>query len=882
MNDLSLNSHIEEQIADQLAREGGPKHKPVPPLEAPVIAKRHTPVYQMHRYFARRPWNVFEHIIKHYTNAGDLILDPFCGGGVTVYEGLKLRRRVIGVDLNPLAAWITRMQVKQFDLDEVEKAFNQAVDEFNPVEEELYSTACEDCGKKSAAEWFEWSNTVICPGCGEKVVLAEAKKLRGGTYECPNEKCLGHFAVKDCERREDALVNKMVNCPDCGKMVRKASPEDIQKAEYYRENARKIIAEEGLFVPDVPFPDGDRARDDAIFAKGVKNFSDLFTPRNLLALAKLKKIIAGLKVDDEIREALWFIFSDTLRFSNSMMSRNPSWRGNNPEWPGHAYWMPNIFVETDNLKYFYKRLKSFIKGKGISQNELNDFSLGFPHLNFTYQVVAQSSEIPFLAYKSIDCIITDPPFGGNVQYAELSDFWVVWLPEVFGIEGIIDNTLEAIETRHQGFPTAKNREHYEETLYRVFKECHRVLKDDGYMALTFHNRDAGVWMALHRAARRAGFALPVRDEVKNHGMIYQDFIENFKHTFHTRAPGSLLGDFILTFKKVEIPSQIENVISDLSTSHQEAIIDRIGKAIRFHGGLDNTSIGNLVVETLIDLNLLHRFEGSDLSRIYKPYLVYVKKEKKWYTPDMVDPENRPLKIYDVYPVERVVESMLYSFLKEKQCAPLDDVLFFIFTKMVNSERPGIDVVKKVLNRCCKTTRIAGYKREVYFWKESLPQPGKVDELKKNQIDIFTGDIEDHNSVIKSLALKFTGEGYDVHIGDTETRKDKELREISSDLDAFNLGVSRESYSVLKEIDLLILRGGNIQKAIEVVTTFSTFNKAINDRFRNLITTVPNLKFDVEVYLLKNDMDKAVKELNSPANVKDGLIRIVKLKVIGSD
>jgi adenine-specific DNA methylase len=162
----------------------------VPPLQNPVIAKPHTPVYQMHRYFARRPWNVFEHIIKHYTNAGDLILDPFCGGGVTVYEGLKLRRRVIGIDLNPLATWITRMQIEPVDLEEVEKAFNQVVKQFKPLEEELYSTECNDCGKKVIAEWFEWSNVLICPGCGKEVVLAEAKKLRGGKYECTNDKCL--------------------------------------------------------------------------------------------------------------------------------------------------------------------------------------------------------------------------------------------------------------------------------------------------------------------------------------------------------------------------------------------------------------------------------------------------------------------------------------------------------------------------------------------------------------------------------------------------------------------------------------------------------------------------------------------------------------------
>ena len=55
-----------EEIALQKSKEPS-KIKPVKPLEHPVNAEQHTPVYKMHRYYARRPWNVFEHIIKHYT-----------------------------------------------------------------------------------------------------------------------------------------------------------------------------------------------------------------------------------------------------------------------------------------------------------------------------------------------------------------------------------------------------------------------------------------------------------------------------------------------------------------------------------------------------------------------------------------------------------------------------------------------------------------------------------------------------------------------------------------------------------------------------------------------------------------------------------------------
>ena len=62
-----------------------------------VKAMAHTDQYSMHKYYARRPYNVFRNLIDHYTEEGDTVLDVFCGGGVTIFESLFLNRKVIGV-----------------------------------------------------------------------------------------------------------------------------------------------------------------------------------------------------------------------------------------------------------------------------------------------------------------------------------------------------------------------------------------------------------------------------------------------------------------------------------------------------------------------------------------------------------------------------------------------------------------------------------------------------------------------------------------------------------------------------------------------------------------------------------------------------------------
>ena len=45
----------------------------------PIIAEAHTPPYKIHKYFARRPHNVFNQLVENFTSPGEVILDPFCG-----------------------------------------------------------------------------------------------------------------------------------------------------------------------------------------------------------------------------------------------------------------------------------------------------------------------------------------------------------------------------------------------------------------------------------------------------------------------------------------------------------------------------------------------------------------------------------------------------------------------------------------------------------------------------------------------------------------------------------------------------------------------------------------------------------------------------------
>ncbi len=119
---------------------------------------------------------------------------------------------------------------------------------------------------------------------------------------------------------------------------------------------------------------------------------------------------------------------------------------------------------------------------------------------------------------SIDAVVMDPPYYDNVMYAELSDFFYVWLkrtaghvfPELFrGHLTDKDNEAVANQARFKGQKGAKalaGRD-YQERMASIFTECRRVLKPGGIMTLMFTHKATGAWDALTKGLMEAGFVI---------------------------------------------------------------------------------------------------------------------------------------------------------------------------------------------------------------------------------------------------------------------------------------------------------------------------------------------------------------------------------------
>ena len=123
-----------------------------------------------------------------------------------------------------------------------------------------------------------------------------------------------------------------------------------------------------------------------------------------------------------------------------------------------------------------------------------------------------------IADGSIDVVVMDPPYYDNVMYAELSDFFYVWLkrtaghvfPELFR-RHLTDKDNEAVANparfRGQKGARALAGRDYQERMASIFAECRRTLKADGVMTLMFTHKATGAWDALTKGLMEAGFVI---------------------------------------------------------------------------------------------------------------------------------------------------------------------------------------------------------------------------------------------------------------------------------------------------------------------------------------------------------------------------------------
>jgi putative DNA methylase len=514
-----------------------------------IEAEPHTPVYKMHKYFARRPWNVFSTLVEQHSSADDIIMDPFMGGGVTVIESLRLKRKAIGIDVNPLATFITKMETTPLDINRFRRLKETIASKVKDEIQSFYVTKCSKCGLNAHADWLEWNDR------GHKI-----KRIK-------------------------------FNCSQCNaSAIKKPLREDLALAKRIDEEFDTIIQQRQLWFPKTQVPSGDKTS--SLLKSGITHFEQLFTRRNLLALAILFKEMN--QVDPVERDFLKFTFSSSLKWC----SRQSHLRGRIVEgWAMHAYWVYADSLELNVWNTFERRFEAVIRGKKYSNEEIgsycklaNEFS-DLKHDASCLLLNRSASELSFPT-NSIDAIITDPPYGANVNYGELADFWWIWLND----GRTIGKDDEAIINRTQ----RKSISEYEGILTNIFRECFRVLKPGRVLVSTFNSKNAAVVSSFIKAVSRAGFY------IEPDGISYQKPIRAYTTTFHAMQVGAFVGDFIFTFTKPSEPKRhVIRVSIDGFVDFKRELNHVISEGI--HSKMTDSQIREIAYKQLIPYIAAHTF-----------------------------------------------------------------------------------------------------------------------------------------------------------------------------------------------------------------------------------------------------------------------------------
>lgn len=770
-----------------------------------LVEETRPPIYTAMKYWGKKPHNIWRKYIENYTPKNGLYLDPFSGSAISAFEAVKAGRKTIAFDLNPLTSFIIEVISSDFEKNDFEKKVQKIISTIHndKIYQKYFLTTCRKCGnKKAIVQNYKWDSGklyevgIVCESC---------------TSNSKNKKQIRYISKPT---KEEEIIAQHLN--------------EIKIDSWF---------------PKTKFPKSESFSGSFKIAIGGNNFSDLWTKRNLYVLSKIFDLI--LKENNEVlKKQLLYGFIQTIHLCTKMSVPRTS-RGNRPfstSWGRSAYICAKRQMEMNPLfvfkgscigkqsvesslkeaqKYLGKKPKLLYVDERNKSNRSKNFDI-------KYGVIDINTITSYLDSKSIDFIMTDPPYGGLVQYLDLSSIWLIW--------------LEKYNTRYKPNYNAEitiNKETQDINLYKIkfqkaLKNLFAVLKDDGKIVFTFHNKNIEIWNAFLNAIALAGFKI----EKVIHQQNRRTGEANVANPYGTSA-----SDFYIRCIKSPITNlktdkdEFEHFITNKSIQLIAERNEPTPYQILFNGLLVEISSAGFDlkdfdqnIKTILSKHIGTIFEITKNENIKAGNFWWFRKPEDY------------IKYPDVQLTDRVEETII-RLLRRKVSVEFDEVLAEIFVKFPNGLTPDVRSINYIL----KKYAIQSGGKWVY----------KGGEIEKQ----FTK----HTEILFFLSQIGKKLGYKIFVGKREQPENYKGQRLSSYMDFNNLKFLKNYDKIqiarIEMIDMVWLDRNNCIKYVIEVENSTKFTSGIQ--------RASNLKEDInKIMVMPNKREKEFKRIKDPLFVEN--------------
>ncbi|MCL4299790.1 MAG: DUF1156 domain-containing protein [Anaerolineae bacterium] len=505
------------------------------------------------------------------------VMDPMAGGGSIPFEALRYGFTTLANELNPVASVVLKATLDfpaRFG-----PALTEDIRKWGGEWAKRMQTRLAEFFPKQSGENIQayiWARTIACPSTGKVVPLSphwwlskeppiavslrtdptwntpQFETVRGDAIDFnPDEGTIsrgvgrspwtgeaidGDYIKREAQAgRMGQLLYAIVLKQPSGFSFRAPTEADLAAASLAEETlAQKLPSWEAAgFVPTEPRQVG-RA-DWAAEIYGLKTWATSFAPRQLLSLITFLESMEqlGVEIRQEMNEEraaavetyLGIMLDKAAIYNNRSCRFDPN-RGIRSIFDRHDFgfvWSHAEFDASANLLPWvvgqvadaYKELAKLTASTQLSLWN----TASKPPVERLQISQGSATDLNHISSGSVHHICVDPPYYDNVMYAELSDFFYVWLkrsvghlyPDFFRDE-LTNKDDEAVANaaRFAAFGAKKKplaQQDYERKMVAAFREMHRVLRDDGVLTVMFTHKQVEAWDTLATALIGAGFTI---------------------------------------------------------------------------------------------------------------------------------------------------------------------------------------------------------------------------------------------------------------------------------------------------------------------------------------------------------------------------------------